>query len=86
MSVSQAEFVANFVGNLGRRVLSWQLPLQFLYGADIIFLGLVRSSAYTSNMDRQDSVWVVNQSHLDVVAAHYLLGGEACSIPEVKHI
>ncbi len=38
----QAEFVANFMGQLGRKLLSWQVPLQTLYLVDIVFCGLVR--------------------------------------------
>lgn len=41
----QAEFVANFMGQLGRRMLSSQLPLQVLYVGDILFCGLVRMQA-----------------------------------------
>eukprot|EP00208_Stichococcus_sp_RCC1054_P002961 CAMPEP_0206142088 /NCGR_PEP_ID=MMETSP1473-20131121/15486_1 /ASSEMBLY_ACC=CAM_ASM_001109 /TAXON_ID=1461547 /ORGANISM="Stichococcus sp, Strain RCC1054" /LENGTH=627 /DNA_ID=CAMNT_0053536937 /DNA_START=255 /DNA_END=2138 /DNA_ORIENTATION=- len=68
----QAEFVANFVGNLGRRVLSWQLPLQFLYGADIIFLGLVLTNLlgmiwlFTAQSEGLENSWLTNVGGQDL--------------------
>lgn len=37
----QAQFVVNVLRGLGRRFLSWQLPLQVLYLGDILFCALV---------------------------------------------
>lgn len=46
MWTGQAQFVVNVLRGLGRRFLSWQLPLQVLYLGDIMFCALVGSQIH----------------------------------------
>lgn len=62
----QAQFVVNVLRNLGRRVLSWQFPLQILYLGDIMFCALVLTNllgmawVFTAVLEGTENSWMAS--------------------------